>query len=446
MGVKEQAVGHLESLWPDGGASVLAQARLPPWPRFLASVPASVLQVPPGPMPPGETLLGRLRDLHSRVGNHDLSIHLGRALLERRLATLGPKHPETFVAQGKLGAALMRAGRFDEASDPIHRAFRGLKSTLNRADLKIASAAADLANFLFRIGDLQGAARALTEAYELRKLIAPQTIGLVAAQLGEVQLELGNDEVAVGLLQEAWESLCQQRGEHHRVTLDRARMLATLQLRLDLQVRAVPVLRSLHAWATEHGDENEVARVEFQLGRALDATGKKEESYRLTERSMRWTRAYKDPETGLPHPDLPHRLGVWSRMAELRGRPHEAEGYLLEAVEVEKLIFGEVSPEVGLRQASIGDLAYRMRRMDDAIGWLESAVALLRSTLDDDHEVVIAVVETLIDLLLEKADQCFEELKAPDMGWQYIGRGRQLCHQVLGTEHPSHKTLKYYRS
>lgn len=425
---------------------MLREARLPSWSKLLGGVPEALLASPPGPMPPGETLLGRLRDLYSKAGRHEIAIHFGQALFERRQQTLGSEHPETFVAQGKLGSVFLRAGHPDHAADALNRSFRGLKRTISRPDLRVASAASDLANYLFRTGEVEPAERLLTEAYKLRKLLAPQTVGLVAAQLAEVRLEAGDDEAAVELLQESWEALCASQGEHHRVTLDRARLLAVLLLQLDLQARAVPVLRSLHAWAQDHADEDERSRIEFQLGRALDATGKKEESYRLIERSLRWTRAFTDPQTGSPHPDLPQRLAVWARMAELRGRSREAEGYMLESIEAEKQIFGDTAPEVGLRQASLGDLLYRMRRIDEAIGWLESAVGLLRGELGDQHEATVAVTERLIDLILEKADHCFEVLGSPEIGWQYIYRGRALCHDILGTEHPSHRTLKYYRS
>jgi len=440
-----QAVEQLRSLWPDGGAQILERAGLASWQAVVAALPADVLTVPPGPMPPGETLLGRLRDLFSQAGRHPTAIALAQALFERREQALGPEHPETLVARSRLGAVLLRAGELDAAGGHLLRAHRGLRAAMERPDLRAAQAAIDLASYLRQRGEPEQAARALLQAYEIRRRAAPGSVGLLAAQLGELLLELGDDDAAADRLSEAWDLLRQTRGEHDRVTLDRARLLGPLLVRLDQPERALPVLRSLAAWTGAHGTPEERASVDFALGRALDQTDQPEEAYRHLERAIRWTRAHVGDDD-LPHPELPQRLAIWSRVVELRGRPAEAEGVLLEALEAERLLFGEASAEVGLRQAAIGDLCSRMRRLDDAIGWIESGLGLLRTALGDDHEVTAVVAERLIDLLLEKADFCFEELRSPDLGWEYIEQGRWICLDILGPEHPSHKTLKYYRT
>ncbi len=445
MGIVDEAVASLAALWPDAGAEVLARAELPGWRAVLTPMPPEVLRTPPGDPEPGETLLGRLRDLFGQAGRHDTAVALGEALYQRRLARRGPSDPDTYVAQSRLGAALLRAGRVDDAGGCLLRAHRGLRGVLDTPDPRTAQAALDLAAYLRLRGDPEQALRALDQAYQIRRVVAPNATALLAAQIGELRLEIGDDAGAADALLEAWEGLRRSRGEHDKVTLDRARILGPLLVRLDQPERALPVLRSYQKWVEAHGEPDERARLDFTLGRALDATGQHEEAYRRLEASIRVTRGLADDD-GQPHPELPQRLAVWARVAEQRGRPVEAEGFLLEAVEAERLLYGEASAEVGLRQASIGDLCSRMRRLDEAIGWIESGLALLRGALGDQHEATEAVAERLIDLLLEKADFCFEVLHNPQLGWEYIEQGRWICLDILGPEHPSHRTLKYYRS
>lgn len=445
MGAKQDAVAHLSALWDDGGASVLQRAGLAGgWEAVVSAIPDVLLVPPADSLHPGQLLLGRLRDLFFQANRLDVAQVLAAALCDVQTETLGSRHVDTLTSRGRLGSILARAGEPEQAAVHLEMAGRGLRAALTEPDLRLAVVATELGRLRHASGDLPGAEQLLRMAYEIRQVVTPDRLGLAAAQLAEVMVEVGHEVEGAELLQTAWETLIAERGEHDRVTVDRARSLGPLWLRLEEHDKGAVVLRSLWAWVADHGDDEERASVQFALGRCLDATGHREEGLRLIEQSIRWTRGWLDDEDR-PHPELPQRLSIWARLAEDRARPDEAEGYLLEAVEAERLLHGPDSPEVGLRQAAVGDLCYRMRRLDDAIGWMDAGLGLLRTALGDHHDLSKLVAERLVDYMLEKADDCIDVYKDADLGWRYIERARAICADVLGPAHPSHRTLKYYR-
>lgn len=446
MGVHESAAAALAALWDDGGEAVLEAAELGgDWPTLLAPLPAQIFVIRPDEGDPGEVILGRLREVFAQAGRELVALVFAEALWQRRAQVLGSGHVDTLVARGRFGAMLDRFGHVDEAHAPLEGAWRGLRDALPRPDLRAAIAAGDLARNARRREDLPQAASLLAQALRIRRVVAPRRTALVSAQLAEVHLALGEQETAARLLHEAWEQLCETRGPQETVTLDRARTLGPLLMRLDDHARALPVLESLWEWVATHGDGGgeERAQVAYDLGRAYDFAGRRELGLRRVEEAVRWTRQWSETQ-GEPHPELAQRLATWARMAEQRGRRDEAEGHLLEAVEAERRLHGPDSPDVGIRQAAVGDLLYRSGRLDEAIGWMDAGIGLLRSAVGDDHELTRVVTERLIDLLLERADQVRDVQRDKELAWEYIYQARAICLDVLGPEHPSHKTLKYW--
>ncbi|MFK7928883.1 MAG: tetratricopeptide repeat protein [Myxococcota bacterium] len=445
MGVREQVVADLHGLWADGGEGVLRRAGLgAAWSDVVAPIPDELLQTGSAGAASAELVLGRLRDLYAKAGRSREALAFARAVYERTSTRLGASTTGALMAQAQLGVLLNKLERAEEAHPHLDAAWRGLNQHLHGPDSKLAAVAAALGRVLRHLGEPEAALARLEDALRMRRVLTPGKTGLLTAQVAELRIEMGMEEDAAPLLQEAWESLCRDRGEHHRLSVDRARALSSLWLRLDEHARAVPVFQSLWAWVKDNGEPHERAQVGFDLGRALDATARPEQGLRLMEEALKLTRTLPTDD-GRPHPDLPQRLATWARLSEGRGRRQEAEGFLLEAIELERQLYGSDSAQVGIRQAALGDLAYRMGRLDDAIGWVDAGLDLVRSGLGDEHELSALVAERLIDLLLEKADHCFDVLKDPSLGWEYVFRGQAVCLDVLGPDHPSHKALKYYR-
>ncbi len=441
MGAHEDAASAIAGLWDDGGAAVLDAAELPSdWLEVLAPIPDVLFLDARQALLDPRLLLGRLRDLFAQAGRGPQALILADALWQLRAEEDGPDAPDTLVARGRLGALLDRFVGPDEAHRPLHEAYEGLRRRTDDPDLRVATAAVDLARNAHRREDLPRAAHLLEHALQIRRVLTPRKIGLVAAQLAEVLQAVGEEERAAQVLQHAWEQLRGEKGEHDRLTLDRARTLGALWLSVDQPERAVPVLESLWRWVAEHGDIEEKAQVAYDLGRACDLSGHRDPGYRLVEQAIRWTRALVD-EDGEPHPELPSRLATWARITEERGRRDDAEGFLMEAVEVERQLHGPDSPDVGIRQAAVGDIVYRQGRLDEAIGWMDAGLELLRGALGDTHDLTVVVAERLVELLIEKADAA-RDAGEVDLGWEYIYRARYLGLDILGPDHPAHQRLQ----
>jgi tetratricopeptide (TPR) repeat protein len=85
-------------------------------------------------------------------------------------------------------------------------------------------------------------------------------------------------------------------------------------------------------------------------------------------------------------------LALAARVMASRGRADEAERLLIEAMEVDRRAHGPASVEVAQRQAAIGRFVLRQGRVEDALGWLETAVGVLRRALPMEHAALHVVM------------------------------------------------------
>lgn len=437
---RADAANHIRALFGDDGATVLAEAGLgETWEAALASVPPRALDVRgDSPHPKGERILSLLRDFWGRTGQLRPAIAATRGLLRLRVARLGNGSPDTLIELGALGALADRAGRVKDARGMLEEAWQGLRASVGGRDARVAIVAANLGVHYLRRGELGLAETTLEQAYRIRKEHAPESVGVVAAQLAEARLRLEKTEEAVPLLTEAWDLAKRQLGPLHARTIARARVLAQVLTRLERHLQAEPVLRQLYQKALDDGDGHAVAEAGFELGVGLIRVRLDEEGFRHVEQSIRQTRALGDP-----HPALPERLAIWSRLLLLRRHVEESEGVLKEAIEAEKLLHGEASAEVGLRYVELAQLLVQLGRREEAMGWLDPAVSLLRGTLGDDHTQTRVSALLLTEMLLERARHA---LKLKDRGTARELRGRALTLvPVIGPGHSLSKEVEDLR-
>ncbi|MEQ1505283.1 MAG: tetratricopeptide repeat protein [Myxococcota bacterium] len=354
----------LAALFDDGGAALLAGLGAPPsWAAALGPVPVQVLAVSPGP----DAGIRQLAGIRDWLGQRDprAAVAIGRAVVDHRVRVDGPEHPDTLLELGALGTWLHRAGASAEGSAVLDRAWTAIRSVAGGRDLRVAVVAQNVAAARLRDGRLADAGHALDVAHRIRRELAPATTGLVAAQLGEVQLQLGRTAEAVPLLREAFDRTAASDGPRAPRTIARGQMLGTVLNQLERYAEAAKVLRSV-VDGVDAADPDRRAAVAFELGLASYRSGAREEGIRRVEEAVRWTRAVGT--VAGPHPSLANRVTMLAQIHVERGRSEEAEGLLKEATEADRRTFGDASPEVAGRYAELGRMLARVGRADEALG------------------------------------------------------------------------------
>jgi tetratricopeptide (TPR) repeat protein len=435
------AARRIAALFPDEGATVLSEADLPrTWELALAAVPAEWLEVPEDldADAQGEQLLVHVREHFSQQNQLRPALAITRGLARRRVARLGEEHPDALVELGALGALADRVGKLAEAEPLLVKAYEGLRSTAGGRDLRLAVVAQNLAWHWLRASQAMKAEQCLEQAFRIRRDVAPETTGPVAAQIGELLVRRQKHAEAVPYLQEAWERYRDQYGENDTRSVARARTLAAILVGLDRDTEAIPVLRVVLAAATREGDLEKRASIAFQLGSALENVGQREESMRLVEEAVRWTR-----EAGDPHPELATRLSALSRMALRRGRPTEAEGLLQEALEADRIVHGDDSAEAAVRLGHLGHFYAQQGRLGEALGFLEPAASALRATLGDGHWQTRLTVEVLVGLWIQIAREAVQQRRHGDAR-ELLLRGDALARGVLGPRHHTVDTISQF--
>lgn len=441
-------IAGIEALFEDGGRAILAEGGLGgSWSEALAHVPATVVDPPraaePGADPVGLRALVRLREFWSQ--QHDLQPALAstRALVRWYAEHRGADHPDTVVELSTFGGLAMRAGRVAEGGQIVEKAWNQLEGRLKEDDLRLAVVAANAARQFVETGRLEESARALTLAHRIRTRLAPETTGIVAAQLGEVLGMLGRGDQAHPLLVEAVQRYRAVYGSDHPSTIARIRQLAAAEQARGRFALAIPLWREALAHLVESGDDEGRAAVGFELGIALEQMGQRAEALRMLEESVRLTREIGE-RTGEMDPELPLRLSAYAQAEIARGAIGEAEGLLREALEAERRLSGDSSPEVAGRYALLGAFVAQAGRIDEAIGWLDTAASLLRASLGDGHPRTRATVETLVSLLMQRAAAAIATRDREYAGVA-LGRAFELAGPVLGHIHEKTRKVRDLR-
>ncbi len=421
----------LASLFPDGGRQFLRDADLgATWGEALASVPPQLLKVPEPAA--GLRQLSRLRDFWAGQDDLQPALAASRALLHIRVQVVGAEHPDAYMEIGALGALVQRAGRVEEGGQLLEKAYAGLRDH-GVSDMRLAIVAGNVGIHRVRMGELTGGAEALRRALELRQRLAPRTVDQVAAQLAEVLLMQDRVEEAVKLLEQAWRVSKSERGADHPRTVARARSYGLALARDQQWERAATVLGPIHDARSRQPMDDEGAALAFALGIALSRSGQLEAGTRAVEACLRWTRE-QERALGQPHDELPDRLSEWANLQLHRNRSQEAEGLILEAMDVERRLWGDDSIEVARRYLELARFYIKMGRKDEALGWVDPAASLHRSILGDQHKDTKVAVEAQLSLLLEQAKAASDH-RDPMLAWQLLDAGLAQAGPVLGYNH-----------
>lgn len=428
-GELDTSVGLLQSLFEDGGESLLVEAGLPTdWRQVLAPIPSRMLPVPPADDPDrAARLLSRLRDLWAARQMWRPALAATRALMRVYVSRWGADHPQALAELGAMGALAHRTGRTAEGAGMLQQAWEGLRSVAGGRDLRLAVVCANLGSIEIARGRHDRAIELFETAWRIRKEVAPKTVGMVAAQLAELLLEARQVDRAAPVLEDALEGLRASLGPAHKRTITVGRQLAQAHIRAGKPLKAELVLRELHEQVQASPDPELRYAVTFELGVALRRVRLDDEAGRYLEEAVLWTR-----RAGDPHPALPERLSVWADVLITdRRRITEGEAALREALEAERTLYGDDSPEVGVRYAALGHLCAQLDRHDEALGYLDPAASLLRGTYGDAHPATQTAVRHLLEVLIEGAKRALQGRDKP-LAQALAARAREVGPPVLG--------------
>lgn len=371
----EQAARAVAALFEDGGGEVLRAARVPSWEAWCATLPEAARAKAGAHAVPGLLIAFALRD-GARSGGDLASLRAAAALTRALVQTLGDRlgddHPDVLAELGALGVLAGRAGRPDDAVTLLEEAWTGLRA--HGLDGRAVRVGAALAGE--RIGrDAPGDAVRATEVLDLC-LAAWSRPDRLRLQLLDRRLhvawEADDLDGAAAASEEAW-ALAVAGGLRGAARVALATRRAAVLGRQGRHGEAADLIEGVLAAAPT---AEEVPLRATRL-RHLDAAGRAHAVWRELDVLLRWARG-------------PAGVGAVEAVLEVQriaaglytrhGRLDEAEAVLREELEVR----AHRVPDPGdplqgppTAQARLGRLLLARGRVEEAIGWLESAVAFL---------------------------------------------------------------------
>lgn len=428
MSVEVAALAVAELLGADADV-VLDEAGWDSWAAAIAALPAPALQGALGKRPAGFAVLLLLRE---RAASTELrpAVAVTRALIRWLGDRLGAEHPDTLAELGMLGVLAERSGRRDRAMGLMEQAWTGLRAAGSHE--RAAAVGRRLVEVFAAEGRLGDALITMDACWETLK--RGPTAGVVGLQRAELSSRLGHSDSAVLAATEAWEAHLATAGEAAASTP----ALGLAIGRLLVASRSFGTARGPLRVAVERGRALGWAgwpEAAFLLIQALESTGVGDEALRTLEDALRSARS---GPTGVS--------AVWlalaARVMASRGRADEAERLLMEAMEVDRRAHGPASVEVAQRQAAIGRFLLRQGRVDEALGWLETAVGVLRRALPIEHESVRTAAEDLVTALVNRRSEAASQGDRDAMAWCEQG----LSGVVPALVSPEHPVLRSSRS
>jgi tetratricopeptide (TPR) repeat protein len=362
-----EAGAHIEQFLGELSPEVLRDVQLgETWAQVLSGVPSPAWAAFGQARLPGLAALIGVREHWRRVEAWRPAAATTRGLVQLLSERLGADHPDTLAELAALGQLAAAAGHGERARALLDQAWRGLREAPIVRRLAVAQP------YLRLLLEQQ----ALSVAFEVANTCWLATRDTPAALrtaqwMAEVHGRRDQEAAALEVLLQAWRSAQATAGPDQ---LRCAEWIVRLARRLDRAGEALPAARLLVAAA---GEPERRAEAQVRLVELLEAVGAEEEALRTAEEVLRWTRA-----AGSPHPSFAARATLVARLRWGRGQLDEAESLLQEALEVERRLHGEGSPQVARRYLALGRMAARTGRVEEAVGWLEPAWQLLRTEGD----------------------------------------------------------------
>jgi non-specific serine/threonine protein kinase/serine/threonine-protein kinase len=333
---------------------------------------------------------------YSNLGlNAQAEQHLGRAV-DLRMDTLGPEHPETLEARGKLGTIYMLEGRLAEAEKLLVRVLDAKRRRLGPEHASTLGTMKELATAYLEQGRYEEAEKLQVEtlAVQRRTLGSERRETLVSMySLASAYLRRGRYEDAERLLGEMIDGSRRVLGPGDLATLNGMNALAVVYKDLEryddaekLQRETLDVARQ--ALGPEH--PNTLAYLN-NLAEVYGREGRYEEAEKLQREALETKRRV----LGSEHPSTLNSMNNLAEVYEREGRYEEAEKLLRVGLQAQRRVLGSEHPHTLGTMNSLAEVYEREGRY-------EEAEKLLRVVLATQQRLVgpadVNTLETLYTL------------------------------------------------
>ena len=370
------------------------------------------------------------------VGEFEPVEPLLRRVIELRTENLGPSHPDTAKAWGRLSRFLHTVGRYDEAIEAAKTAVAAQRASGETSGAALAERLTELGWAVYFSGRPEEASPSAEEAVALARAastIPTAVLGESLRLLADVRGAQGKLEEAEALATESVEAyraavgadnplvdqsrnslgiLLMQRGEFERAErtyleiLENSRRrfgerhpqvalvlenLGNVHFRAGHPEQTIEILREVAALRREALGPNDpaVGRTLANLGSVLRRQGRLEEAEAALREGVKLMRA------GIgEHPDVAHVLGTLGLVLGARGDARGAEAALRDSLRIRTAAFGEDHRLTASTRIDLG-LQLLPRKPDEARALLKRGVDALAPVAGEEDPRVQAARKAL---------------------------------------------------
>ncbi len=311
--------------------------------------------------------------LEQLSGRSDAAIAEYREALELRTATAGAEHPATLSVRSSLAAALIDAGRFQEAERILRDALEARRRVMPEGHPSIAVTLSLLATALKSQGRSADAEPLEAEALAIRRAVHrgdhPQ-ITVTLNNLANLRHDLGDLDGAFALHQESLAMNRRQHGDDHPILANNYTNLAALEFDRENYAQALALYRrTLTLDRAAFGEDHPFISHDMNgIGNALIRLDRLEEA----ETTLREALALSSRSPGPEHPQTAQIQRDLAIALMRQNRCDEAEGLLRRALVGLEAAMPDEPWQVALTRAGLGGCLL-------ALGQLDAGAPLLRA-------------------------------------------------------------------
>jgi len=270
----------------------------------------------------------------------------------------------------------------------------------------------------------------LEETVDLRRQlpgVPVQEFAQSALHLGNVLVEKAEYKHAEKIYKEALAALGPDQSASRQVRLDLKAALAELHFQTGEYLLAEPLLAQvLEERRNLLGDRDlKVADAIEELGLNLYDQGR----YPEAEARLREALALRRDILGnSPHPDISDNLSNLALIRRRLGDFEEPEALYLEAIEMNRKLYGDVHPTIAVVMQNLADLYAILGDLDRAEGMYLDVLAMNRKLLGERHPKIAITLKNLAFVYKDEGDM--------QQALATIREALEMERELLGERHP----------